>query len=276
MLRLKYSTDNYIELYNDDILVFRTPRTFPSDLIWYNDAFDEWNYQVYCPNIFFYFDHNKLNCRFRVYGMTLNSISDVISMLNAGASNRFVFAGDDYNISVSIKPEFIDVDLPSVFFQGCGGDVLTSSFFFNQSDFETNLYPELINNDETKSMLETWVNDGDISGWTSDDKQIMQMIEDYNHNVLQLRATKKVEAFVSGSISSGQQSDLTGVENKLQNINSSLISIKDNLQYTDTDDVTKGLAQIELEKDNSVMVQNNMVESAPFNPHLQKNDLFEG
>lgn len=149
-------------------------------------------------------------------------------------------------------------------------------------DFDTDLYQELLNNEEQFSLAKSFLNDIDPSKeldpnyWTDIQLKFFNFVEEYNKNVLLLRSTRKVNIENTINTSSSSSVNLTGVETKLQNINNSLDNIKDNLQYTNTDDVTKGLAQIEYDKDNSVLVQNNLVESAPYNPHLQKNDLYEG
>lgn len=139
------------------------------------------------------------------------------------------------------------------------------------NEFETDLYPELINNSETESMLTTWVNDGDISGYTDKDLEIMRLIEKYNKNVLALRATKKVE--IENTINTSSDSPATV---DLSTVNQQLTNINNALHYTNTDDVVKNLTEVVAENDKSVLVENNVVESAPYNPHLKKYDLFEG
>lgn len=144
------------------------------------------------------------------------------------------------------------------------------SFGFTSNDFETDLYSELLDNTETESMLRTYINDGDISGYTDKDLEIMRLIEKYNKNVLALRATKKVEIENTINTSSDSQNiDLSTVNQQLTNINNAL-------HYTNTDDVVKNLTEVVAENDKSVLVENNVVESAPYNPHLKNYDLFEG
>lgn len=138
------------------------------------------------------------------------------------------------------------------------------------NEFDTDLYQELLDNTETESMLKTYINDGDISGYTDKDLEIMRLIERYNKNVLALRATKKVDVTNTINTSSDSQNiDLSIVNQQLTNINNAL-------HYTNTDDVVKNLTEVVAENDKSVLVENNVVESAPYNPHLKKYDLFEG
>lgn len=146
------------------------------------------------------------------------------------------------------------------------------AFFLEIPDlFSTNLYSELIDNTETESMLKTYINDGDVSGYTDKDIEIMRLIEKYNKNVLALRATRKVEIENTINTSSDDSStvDLTTVNQQLTNINNAL-------HYINTDDVVKNLTEVVAENDKSVLVENNVIESAPYNPHLKKYDLFEG
>lgn len=101
-----------------------------------------------------------------------------------------------------------------------------SAFAFddNSDDFETDLYPELLDNSETESMLKTYINDGDISGYTDKDLEVMRLIEKYNKNVLALRATRKVE--IENTINTSSDSsfavDLTQTNQQLQRIANNL------------------------------------------------------
>lgn len=186
------------------------------------------------------------------------SISDVVASANRLFNNSYELTYLDDNPCLTLKSQDYHIQ---------NDRLVIPNIEFSFDDFETNLYPELINNHETKSMLETWTNDGDLSGWTSDDKQIMQMIEDYNHNVLQLRATKKVNASVSGSISQSGQSqtvDLTATNNALNNIANKL----KRTETIDNQKVEKNITQTinDLNLSNQTIVTT--VEKAPYNPLL--------
>lgn len=134
------------------------------------------------------------------------------------------------------------------------------------------LYQELLDNSETASNLNLYINGGDTSAITDKDLAFQKNIELYNANVLALRATKNINLkneSIDVNQTSEQNIDLSAT-------NAQIKRIADNLQYTNTDDLTKSLTQIVEEKDNSVLVENNMVSSAPFNPHISRNTLFEG
>lgn len=166
-------------------------------------------------------------------------------------------------INVSYSLSEIELSLYEVFY--------CENIMFGMSGFDTNLYPELLDNTETESMLKTYINDGDISGYTDKDLEIMRLIEKYNKNVLALRATKKVE--IENTINTSSDSPATV---DLSTVNQQLTNINNALHYTNTDDVVKNLTEVVAENDKSVLVENNVVESAPYNPHLKKYDLFEG
>lgn len=68
----------------------------------------------------------------------------------------------------------------------------------------------------------------------------------------------------------------TNISNMSNDVNTQLDNINNALHYTNTDDVVKNLTEVVAENDKSVLVENNVIESAPYNPHLKKYDLFEG
>lgn len=185
------------------------------------------------------------------------SISDVVASANRLFNNSYELTYLNDIPCLTLKSQDYHIQ---------NGGLVIPNIEFSFEEFDTNLYPELINNHETKSMLETWTNDGDISGWTSDDKQIMQMIEDYNHNVLQLRATKKVEASVSGSIQSGQSQtvDLTATNNALNNIANKLKRTETINNETLEKNITETINDLNLSNQTVITT----VEKAPYNPLL--------
>lgn len=101
---------------------------------------------------------------------------------------------------------------------------LSSGYSLKEQEFDTNLYSELIDNTETESMLKTYINDGDISGYTDKDLEIMRLIEKYNKNVLALRATRKVEIenTINTTSDSSSAVDLTQTNQQLQRIANNL------------------------------------------------------
>ena len=154
------------------------------------------------------------------------------------------------------------------------------------SDFDDKgLYPELLDNSQQRADAVSYILDTnpnkelDPAIWDDTYLKFCHFIEEYNKNVLLLRSTRKVsidDTVLTASTDSGSSVNLSGVENKLQNINNSLDNIKDNLQYTDTDDITKGLAEIEYDKIETKPIVVETVEKAPFNPYLDKdnNDIY--
>lgn len=183
-----------------------------------------------------------------------------------GASNLIFENYSDNAILVTFNPQ-----RDTIIYNGIDDfGKLEYGYSLKEQEFDTNLYPELLDNTETESMLKTYINDGDISGYTDKDLEIMRLIEKYNKNVLALRATKKVDVTNTINTSSDSQNiDLSTVNQQLTNINNAL-------HYTNTDDVVKNLTEVVAENDKSILVENNVVESAPYNPHLKKYDLFEG
>lgn len=146
------------------------------------------------------------------------------------------------------------------------------------------LYPELLDNSQQRADAVSYILNPDPQKeldpviWDDTYLKFCQFIEEYNKNVLLLRSSRKVniENIVSTASTSSSSVNLSGVENKLQNINNSLSNIKDNLQYTDADDVTKGLAEITNENNASKSVVVETIEKAPFNPYLNddNNDIY--
>lgn len=134
---------------------------------------------------------------------------------------------------------------------------LDSFGFATSSDFETDLYSDLIDNTETESMLKTYINDGDISGYTDKDIEIMRLIEKYNKNVLALRATRKVEIENTINTSSDTQStvDLSTVNQQLTNINTNLDSISSKLETTEIiDNSKKSITDVINQQSNTIQV----------------------
>lgn len=138
-------------------------------------------------------------------------------------------------------------------------NIPTSGFAFDgsKSDFDTDLYEDLIDNTETESMLKTYVNDGDISGYTDKDIEIMRLIEKYNKNVLALRATRKVEIenTINTSSDSSSAVDLTTVNQQLTNMNTNLDNISSKLETTEIiDNSKKSITDVINQQSNTIQV----------------------
>lgn len=140
-------------------------------------------------------------------------------------------------INVSYSLSEIELSLYEVFY--------CENIMFGMSGFDTNLYPELLDNSETESMLRTYINDGDISGYTDKDLEIMRLIERYNKNVLALRATKKVEIENTINTSTDSQStiDLTQTNQQLQRIANNLQDTKFVAGQEQTTNVVQAIEQ---------------------------------
>ena len=182
------------------------------------------------------------------------SISEILSDIDSDFDISFTYRmldsefGVVYPVSPPPSEIIMEDDDPNTALDGVTFLGLVHNIYFSylpessDDDFETDLYPELLDNEETKLQLQNWIDDNNPywEQYTDKDIKAMELIEKYNKNVLLLRSTRKVDASVSGSISQSGQSqsvDLTPIVQQLSNINNKLQTTEqiDNSQKSITD-----------------------------------------
>lgn len=171
-----------------------------------------------------------------VQNMSNNTLANICQRLNQ-LSNVFLATPLDSSISISVKSDYLNRDLFSFIVPNSYND-----YYYNSDSFDTELYPELLDNEETMLSLKNWINDtGSWDTYTDKDFKAMELIEKYNKNVLLLRSVRKIKltesVVTSSSDSFSDEVDLSGIENKLQSISDKLqtTEIIDNSQKSITD-----------------------------------------
>lgn len=240
MLFTKSNNDNSVFYCKDLKLACNLP------LVIRGEIFDNSgpNFGFYQLPVFDFENNNIYNTISSAYTRVRVSLSEYASFINDtffsydNVTQNLFLAGPDNSryiyLDSTINSFHIDINSPALGF----------AIFIDY--FDTILYSELLDNSEQFQLAKSFLNDTDPDKeldptyWTDAQLKFFDFVEKYNKNVLALRATKKVDANVSGSISqSGQQQeiDLSPLVQQLSNINNKLqtTEVIDNSQKSITD-----------------------------------------